>query len=70
MLSQIKPMVWYLRARLSRHLDLDQRGAETLEWILIGAILVGAAIAIYGTLESGLNSTVSNITTKLDTAAQ
>ena len=70
MLSQIKPVALYLRARLSHLLDLDQRGAETLEWILIGAILVGAAIVIYGTLESGLNTAVQNITNTVDNQTQ
>ncbi len=55
-------LMWYLRDRLCTLLDLDQRGIETLEWILIGAIVTGVAIAIYGTLESGLSTAVQNIT--------
>ncbi len=70
MLSQIKPVMWYLRDRLSHLLDLDQRGIETLEWILIGAIVTGAAIVIYGTLESGLNTAVNNITNTIDAQTQ
>ncbi len=70
MLSQIKPVMWYLRDRLSHLLDLDQRGIETLEWILIGAIVTGAAIVIYGTLESGLNTAVNNITNTINAEAQ
>ncbi len=68
MLSQIKPVMWYLRDRLCTLLDLDERGIETLEWILIGAIVTGVAIAIYGTLESGLNTAVGNITNKISNA--
>ncbi len=70
MLSQIKPVMWYVRDRLSHLLDLDQRGIETLEWILIGAIVTGAAIVIYGTLETGLNTAVSNITNTIDNQTQ
>ncbi len=65
MLSQIKPVMWYLRDRLCTLLDLDERGIETLEWILIGAIVTGAAIVIYGTLETGLNTAVSNSTSTI-----
>ena len=54
-------LMWYLRDRLC-YLR-DQRGIETLEWVLIGALITGAAIGIYATLESGLNTAVSNITT-------
>ncbi len=54
-------LMWYLRDRLC-YLR-DQRGIETLEWILIGALVSAAAIGIYATLETGLNTAVSNITT-------
>ena len=54
-------LMWYLRDRLC-YLR-DQRGIETLEWVLIGALVTGAAIGIYATLESGLNTAVTNITT-------
>ncbi len=54
-------LMWYLRDRLC-YLR-DQRGIETLEWILIGALVTGAAIGIYATLESGLTGAVTNITT-------
>ncbi len=54
-------LMWYLRDRLC-YLR-DQRGIETLEWVLIGALITGAAIGIYATLESGLNTAVTNITT-------
>ncbi len=70
MLSQIKTVARYLRARLSHLLDLDQRGIETLEWILIGALVTGAAIIIYGTLETGLNTAVNTITNTINQEAQ
>jgi hypothetical protein len=56
-------LVWYLRDRLSHLLDLDQRGIETLEWILIGAIVCGVAATTYGLLEGGLDTAVQDITT-------
>ncbi len=53
-------LMWYLRDRLC-YLR-DQRGIETLEWVLIGALVTGAAIGIYATLETGLTGAVTNIT--------
>ncbi len=41
----------------------DQRGIETLEWILIGALVSAAAVGIYATLQTGLDTAVTNITT-------
>ena len=56
-------LVWYLRDQLCTLLDLDQRGIETLEWILIGAIVCGVAATTYGLLEGGLDTAVQDITT-------
>ncbi len=53
-------LMWYLRDRLC-YLR-DQRGIETLEWVLIGALVSAAAIGIYSTLEGGLSGAVTNIT--------
>ncbi len=53
-------LMWYLRDRLC-YLR-DQRGIETLEWVLIGALVTAAAIGIYATLQSGLTGAVDNIT--------
>ncbi len=61
-------LMWYLRDRLC-YLR-DQRGIETLEWILIGALVSAAAIGIYATLETGLNTAVSNITTFIGSQTQ
>ncbi len=66
----MRNLMWYLRDRLCTLLDLDERGIETLEWILIGAIVTGAAIAIYGTLESGLTTAVTTITNTINAEAQ
>ncbi len=54
-------LMWYLRDRLC-YLR-DQRGIETLEWILIGALVSAAAVGIYATLQTGLDTAVTNITT-------
>ncbi len=48
----------------------NQRGIETLEWILIAGVVTGVAITIYGFLEGNLGNTVNNITTTIDSAAQ
>jgi Flp pilus assembly pilin Flp len=40
----------------------DQRGVETLEWILIGALIVAVGIAVYpGTLKPALQSSISTV---------
>ncbi len=56
-------LMWYVRDRLSTLLDLDERGIETLEWILIGAIVTGVAAGTYTLLAGGLNQSVTDITT-------
>ncbi len=61
-------LMWYLRDRLCY--VRDQRGIETLEWILIGALVTAAAIGIYATRESGLDTAVTNITTFIGSQPQ
>jgi Flp pilus assembly pilin Flp len=40
----------------------DQKGIETLEWILIGALIVAVGIAVYpGTLKPALQSSISTV---------
>ncbi len=53
-------LMWYLRDRLC-YLR-DQRGIETLEWILIGAIVTGVAAGTYTLLGGGLDTAVQEIT--------
>ncbi len=55
-------VMWYLRERLCPLLNLDERGIETLEWILIGAIVAGVAAGTYTLLEGGLDTAVQGIT--------
>lgn len=44
----------------------DERGIETLEWVAIGALILGVAFVVYpGTLQGGLITLVGNITTAL-----
>ena len=64
--------VSYLRSYLRDRFPYlqDQRGIETLEWILIAGVVTGVAITIYGFLEGNLGNTVNNITTTIDSAAQ
>ncbi len=57
----VNPM-WYLRERLCPLLNLDERGIETLEWILIGAIVAGVAAGTYTLLSGGLDAAVTDIT--------
>lgn len=40
----------------------DQRGVETLEWIVVGALIVAIGIAVYpGTLQSQLTTAINAI---------
>lgn len=52
-------IIWYLR--VIGYLR-DERGIETLEWILIGGLITGAAVAIYqGSLLTGLTTAINAI---------
>ena len=53
-------IMWYLRDRLV-YLR-NERGIETLEWILIGGLITGVAIALYpGALQTGLTDAITSI---------
>ncbi len=40
----------------------DERGIETLEWIVVGALIVALGIAVYpGSLQTQLTSTITTI---------
>ena len=44
----------------------NEQGIETLEWIAMGAVIVALALLVYpGTLATGINSVIADITTKL-----
>ena len=44
----------------------DERGIETLEWIAIGALILGVAFVVYpGTLQPALTGLVTTIATAL-----
>jgi Flp pilus assembly pilin Flp len=44
----------------------DERGIETLEWIAIGALILGVAFVVYpGTLQDALTTVGGNISTAL-----
>jgi hypothetical protein len=46
----------------------NEQGIETMEWIAVGAIMVGVAIAVYnGALRGDLINVVNKIGTKLQT---
>lgn len=48
---------------------MDQRGIETLEWILIGGLITAVAIAIYpGVLEPALTAAVTSVTAAITAA--
>ena len=44
----------------------NERGVETLEWIVVGALIVAIGIAIYpGTLQTQLTSAINAIGSKV-----
>ncbi len=53
-------IMWYLRNG-PRYLR-NERGIETLEWILIGGLITGVAIVLYpGALQLGLTTAIGSI---------
>ena len=55
--------------RLARYVQ-DQRGVETLEWILIGALIVAVGIAVYpGTLKPALQGSISTVGSTIEAQA-
>lgn len=53
-------IMWYLRIG-PRYLR-NERGIETLEWILIGGLITGVAIFLYpGALQTGLGTAIGSI---------
>ncbi len=55
----MKEILGYLR---------DERGIETLEWIAMGALILGVAFVVYpGTLQPALVTLVGKISTALGT---
>lgn len=48
----------------------DEKGVETLEWILIGGLMVGVGIALYqGVLQPGLSGVIATVVGTLSAAA-
>jgi Flp pilus assembly pilin Flp len=49
----------------------DERGIETLEWILIGGLIVAVAAVVYapgGPLQTALTGAINAVSAKLNTA--
>jgi hypothetical protein len=46
--------------KLIAHLK-DERGVETLEWIVVGALIVGVAGVVYGFAGTGLKEAITTI---------
>jgi Flp pilus assembly pilin Flp len=47
----------------------DEKGAETVEWVMIAAVLAGIiATAFWTTLSGGVNGAITNITTNMTKA--
>jgi Flp pilus assembly pilin Flp len=46
----------------------DEKGAETIEWVMVAAALAAVIIAVYGntgTLRTALNGVITTITTRM-----
>ena len=47
----------------------DERGAETVEWVMIAAVLAGIILAVFWTtLKGGLDTAITTITTSMKNA--
>jgi Flp pilus assembly pilin Flp len=47
----------------------DERGIETLEWLAVAVLILIVAFALYpGTLQGGLQTVITNITTALQSS--
>lgn len=46
----------------------DESGAVTVDWVVLTAAIVGLGIVVMGTVETGVNTAASTMTTDLDTA--
>jgi Flp pilus assembly pilin Flp len=47
----------------------DEKGAETVEWVMVAAVLAGIiSVVFWGTLQTGLNTAITTITTKMNGA--
>ena len=71
-MRMLKLYMPYLRSYLQDRFPYlqDQRGIEMLEWILIGGIVTGVAIVVYGVLQGNLQNTINTITGRIDSEAQ
>lgn len=48
----------------------DEKGAETVEWVMIAAVLAGIIVAAFWTtLQGGVNGAITNITTNMTKVA-
>ena len=57
-------IMWYLRNG-PRYLR-NERGIETLEWIVMGGLILGMAIVLYpGALQTGLTTAIGTIVTAI-----
>ena len=45
----------------------DDEAAVTVDWVVLTAAVVGIAIAVAATIETGLNSAANTISTNLET---
>lgn len=46
----------------------DEKGAETVEWVMIAAVLAAIIVAaIWGTLQGGVNGAIQSITGNMTT---
>ncbi|HXH82330.1 MAG TPA: hypothetical protein VNN07_05305 [Candidatus Tectomicrobia bacterium] len=53
--------------RIAEHLKNEQ-GVETLEWIAIGAFILSVALVVYpGSLQQGLTTLITAVSTALST---
>ncbi len=51
--------------KMFKNFTNDESGAVTVDWVVLTAAIVGLGIAVLGTVESGITSLGSKISTEL-----
>lgn len=67
MMNLVLPAVTRLQLLALRLRD-DKRGIETLEWAVVAAVVIVAAVAAYNVVEGGVSSFFGNISASLSGA--
>jgi len=56
--------------KLSNKFAKDESGAVTVDWVVLTAALVGIAVALLTTIESGIDTAATDISNEISSAIQ